>query len=387
MNILLTNYYGFDSGGSQKSTFELAQALQEKGHNIFIASNGKYPNCSVKQFEGFIPLAFVQKTALTGFFEKIIEDEKIDVVHAQERMTSFAAVNACLKKSVPSIVHFRDYWFSCTNSTCLTRDLKDWEGNISDYTESFGFPRFFWELLKSAEINRNFFLLKKAGVKIVPSKAVKEKLMEKGISDAVVVPNFVEKKEPKILPQTLRKKHGLKSKVVFFAGRFSYEKGVFVLLKAAEKVLEKKNDVSFVFAGDGPLKQKALSMEESSAVKFLGNLGFDEISSYYNISDVVVVPSFMEAFGRTAVEAFSFKKPVIASNAGGLKDIVKENFNGFVFPRGDHEILAKKINEILDDSQKAKKMGENGYNDFSFKFSKEIIVKKIEQIYFEVTGA
>jgi len=384
MNILLANYYGIEKGGSQKSTYQLGKALIERGHNVCIASTGSYNDVPLKKFGKFpLPLPSIQKGQLTPVLKKIIEKEKIEIVNPQERLTSFAGVKAAKETGTASIVHFRDYWFACTNSTCLTRKLEPWTGEFYDFMNSFPPHRVPWEMMKAGEIEKNIPLLKEADKKIAISHAVKQKLEPFGMHDTVVVPNFVEKPEAKIPEEEIRRRHSLKGRVVLFIGRFSYEKGIPVLLKAAGKVLAKRNDTTFLLVGAGPLENEMRTLAKNGNVKFAGNVSFGEIGSYYNIADFVVVPSFMEAFGRTAVEAFAMGKPVIAAGIGGLRDIVDMNENGLVYSVRDFEMLAESMNVLLDDEKKCRKFGENGYMKFMEKFSKEVVIEKIERLYEE----
>jgi glycosyltransferase involved in cell wall biosynthesis len=384
MNILLANYYGIEKGGSQKSTYQLGAALIERGHKVFIASTGGYNDVPVKNFGKFpLPLPSIQKGQLTPVLKKIIEKEKIEIVNPQDRMTSFAGVKAAKETGTASVVHFRDYWFACTNSTCLTKKLEPWTGEFYDFVNSFSPHRVPWEIMKAREIEKNIPLLKEANKKVAISHAVKQKLEPFGMHDAVVVPNFVEQPDVKVPEEEIRRRHSLRGKVVLFIGRFSYEKGIPVLLKAAGKVLAKRNDVTFLLAGSGPLENEMRTLAKNENIKFAGNIRFDEIGSYYNVADFVVVPSFMEAFGRTAVEAFAMRKPVIAAGIGGLRDIVDMNENGLLYSVRDFDRLAESMNVLLDDEKKCRKFGENGYRKYIEKFSKEVVIEKIEKLYEE----
>ena len=384
MKILLANYYGIEKGGSQKSTYQLGKALIESGHDVIVSSTGNDKDVPVARFGAFpLPLPSVQKAQLTPVLKKIIEKEKIEIVSPQDRLTSFAGVKAAKETGAVSIVQFRDYWFACTNSTCLTRNLEPWTGEFYDFVNSFPAYRVPWELMKAKEIEKNIPLLKEANKKVAISHAVKQKLEPFGMHDAIVIPNFVGQPSAKIPVEEIRKRHSLKNKVVLFVGRFSYEKGIPVLLKATKKVLEKRNDVSFLLVGSGPMEKEMKDLAKNENIKFAGNVSFDEIGSYYNVADFVVVPSFMEAFGRTAAEAFSMKKPVIAAGIGGLRDIVEMNENGLVYSVRDFKSLAESINLLLDDGQKCREFGGNGYRKFREKFSRDVVIKKIERLYEE----
>jgi len=93
-----------------------------------------------------------------------------------------------------------------------------------------------------------------------------------------------------------------------------------------------------------------------------------------------VLPSLNEGMGRVIVEAMAAGKPVVASNTGGIPDLVKNNENGLLFPPGDEKILAQFIINILEDPGKAESMGQKG-RLYSQDFSMESMINKIEKLY------
>ena len=84
-----------------------------------------------------------------------------------------------------------------------------------------------------------------------------------------------------------------------------------------------------------------------------------------------------ETFGRTIIEAWSYKKPVIAFNVGGPKYIIDNGINGFLVEEKNVKELAEKINLLSNNSNLCKIFGNNGYNKVCFEYTTEIIVKKL----------
>ena len=116
---------------------------------------------------------------------------------------------------------------------------------------------------------------------------------------------------------------------------------------------------------------KELNLEEN--IIFTGSQS--KIEQIYALSDVVVSSSKKpESFGRAVAEAICMNKPVIATNHGGVKDIIIENVNGFFFEVGDDKSLA---NNIL----KSKKLSFDGYNYISNNFSLENMLDKTIAVY------
>ena len=113
MKVLLTNYFGLESGGGgEVNTLMIARALQKKGIKVLIASIGGFAEIPVKKFNnaGLKTLSF-QKNYLKNFLAKIIESEKIGLIHSMDRLTCAAAVLAAKECKKPVVVSFNDHWF------------------------------------------------------------------------------------------------------------------------------------------------------------------------------------------------------------------------------------------------------------------------------------
>jgi len=389
MKVLLTNYYGFGAGGAEKSTFLTAKALEEAGHDVVVASTGDFPRLEVRKFKKFLlPLPFFQKHYLKNFLKKIILKEKIQLVHSQDRLTDFAGILAAREAGVPAVAHFRDYWFACNKSTCLQENMRKCSVcNFFQLQRCVPLRRLPWEYIKMKALQGNMKILGWADAKIAISNAVKQKLALCGIKENVfVVPNPVDVKAfEKVEKIGLRQKYGLKEKIVLFVGRFSYEKGVMNLLHVAEKILRTEKNVSFLFVGDGPMKKEAEEFVkkhnlEGDAV-FAGNIPFEKIPLYYKAADVVAVPSIMEGFGRTAAEAFACRKPVVANDVDGLKDVVDHNVNGFLVLPYDFEAWGKKLLDLLQMDSLRKRMGNNAYQKAVSEFDSQAVAEKLVKIY------
>ena len=140
---------------------------------------------------------------------------------------------------------------------------------------------------------------------------------------------------------------------VAFLGRESFEKGIDVLKKAESKI---KGRV--VYCSDRPWKDAMAIMKSS---------------------DVVVVPSRMESLPTTIKEALFLKIPVVATNVGGIPELIKNNETGFLVKKGDHEDLFEKLEILLNDNTMSKKMGNAGRDFISNNFSWEIISRNFKE--------
>lgn len=98
-------------------------------------------------------------------------------------------------------------------------------------------------------------------------------------------------------------------------------------------------------------------------------------------SDVLLLPSSQEAFGLVALEAMAYGVPVVASNIGGLPEVIQDGQEGFLVPSGDVDAMAQRTLQILEDPDLAKRMGYKGRQRAGDLFTVEKILPKYEAYY------
>ena len=184
----------------------------------------------------------------------------------------------------------------------------------------------------------------------------------------------------------ISKKIGEKNrKVVSVVGRLRIEKGQAVLLDAFKHIVEEMPDTLLVLAGDGPdaaaLQERAITLCIEDQVVFMGNLDQTEVYQLYGISSVVSIPSLYEGFGLAAVEAMAASTPVVASDVGGLKEIVKEGVTGYLFPVSDSQALARGVLKILESPKLAESMGDMAFQRTKMLFSFEKYLNTMSHFY------
>jgi glycosyltransferase involved in cell wall biosynthesis len=184
--------------------------------------------------------------------------------------------------------------------------------------------------------------------------------------------------------QNLKRELGIpeKSFVVGTAGRLEPVKGPEFLMEAAKDILSNYPQTYFVFAGDGPLRQrlerKAYELGINTNMRFLG--WRNDVTRVISIYDIFVFPSLNEGMGRVLVEAMALGKPVVASNVGGIPDLVTHGKTGFLVPPKNPGQLAKYIQILIEDEGKRKRLGQAG-KEMALNFKKEIMVEKIAELY------
>ncbi|MDF1590718.1 MAG: glycosyltransferase family 4 protein [Desulfobacterales bacterium] len=176
-----------------------------------------------------------------------------------------------------------------------------------------------------------------------------------------------------------------KSLVVGTIGWLLPIKGPDVLFEAMMHIWEKKINALLVYVGKGELEPKlkaeAFSRGVEDRVVFLG--WRSDVDDIVQLFDVFVLPSLNEGMGRVLVEAMAAAKPVVASDVGGIPDLVRHKQNGFLVNPGDSKGLAYYIEKLLADRQLRIQMGGRG-QELSQHYSVRNMVAKIDALYFSL---
>jgi glycosyltransferase involved in cell wall biosynthesis len=171
-----------------------------------------------------------------------------------------------------------------------------------------------------------------------------------------------------------------------FLGRLEKRKGVYDLIKAIDIVVNSYNrkELIFYLAGDGEIdKVKKIIHDRklSDNIKVLGWLNKDEKKKMLRESDVVVLPSYDENLPMSLIEAMSCGKIIISTYAGGIPDLVKHDFNGFLFNAGDIQQLVNYILFVNDNPDKMRSVSANNIETITQHFNLETLSLKLNSIY------
>lgn len=174
---------------------------------------------------------------------------------------------------------------------------------------------------------------------------------------------------------------GLNTKIILMVSRFSPQKDHTTLIKAFKRLTNINS--TLILAGDGPLRQEVeklvIDLELENKVLFLG-VRMD-IPNIVKTADICVLSSNWEGFGLVAVEAMAAKKPLIASDVPGLKDIVEGA--GLLFPYQDEVTLANQITHLLSDQKYYDKIANACYIR-SQEYDIKTMVEKYISIYNDI---
>jgi glycosyltransferase involved in cell wall biosynthesis len=377
MKILFTTYSGLGKGGAEVSMDLLAEGLRKRGHEVLIASSGDYENgIKFKKFRK-IPFYSYHNRYLEKVFSKIVKEREIELIHAQDRLTSIAAIRTAKKFKIPVVVHFRDYWFACPDSSCLTSDLKEYEKcSYLTILRKFPMRRWLWDMNKWRYLKSKWKELDKADLKLCNGSVVKRRLEGCGIRRNVkVLPILRDFNEERKKGSKLKEKYGLKEVVITFIGSLNYHKGIMNMLKIMPSILKEKRNVSFLVVGDGPLLKKINYPD----VVLTGRLTKEEVKEVYGASDVVLLPSvWQEPLSGILLEAAANNTVVVSSNTGGSPDILPEKF---MLDPLDLEGWKERIIELIENKELREKLGDEWGKIAKEKYDVKIIGERVEKEY------
>lgn len=195
-------------------------------------------------------------------------------------------------------------------------------------------------------------------------------------------------------------------KIIFFAGRLAPQKGVTALLESASEVISRTEKARYVIAGsyDDMNADQLTQLYRNSypqysklwnKLRFLGLVTRQQIAMLYKVADIAIVPSIYEPFGYAALEAMAAGVPVIASDTGGLSEVVLHGKTGLLIPvrpngMGRLNVDVKKLTDaqmfLLNNHSLAKQMGRVGQQRVLTEFTQKQMVKSTRDIYHSIAS-
>lgn len=358
------------TGGVERGTLDVAQALIDAGHEAFVASAGG-PLTATLEAQGarHITLPLDSKypwTLLSNAcaLRRIIEDHKIDLVHARSRAPAWSTLWAARKAQVPFVTTFHGTYGlkgpgkRLYNSIMVKGDRVIAVSNfIADH------------ILTNYTVDSNY-------IRIIP----------RGVDRAV----FNSANLTPALRHTERSRLQIPDDVPVFLmpGRLSRTKGCDLVIDALGQLENKSCHVVFLGAIDNTylheLTNHAQNLGLEKRVHFIPPT--PHILAAYALADGVISASLKpEAFGRTVAEAQALGIPVIAPAHGGALELIDPNHTGWLFPPGDKKALANTLEYVLEIPQEQKKrMTQAAQDRVSAYYTNARMCQKTIQVYKEL---
>ena len=356
--LLLANHS--NTGGITTYLMTLTRAFIARGHRVVLASSGGNMVPEIEKLGaihvcfGFDlkcevhPRVFFQSFRLAD----LIRDHKVDIIHAQTRVTQMSAALASRLSGIPYV------------STC--------HGFFKPHLGRRILPLWGQRVIAvSAPVKEHLIRDFKLPVKAVA-------LIANGIDLGSFTPLLPEART------TLRRQWGVPdSPVVGIVARLSDVKGHQFLIEAMPRVLDVIPTAKCFIFGNGPLEAALKAMVKTrgldAAVLFYPVV--NRTAEVLPLLDVFVMPSLQEGLGLAVLEAAAMSIPAVASRVGGLIDAVQDKYTGLLVGPGDPAALAKAIIVLLSDKKRARSMGENARDFVVRNFSAETMAEATLSAY------
>jgi glycosyltransferase involved in cell wall biosynthesis len=260
--------------------------------------------------------------AVLSSLKAIIGTEKYDIVHAFNVPSAFAMKYTKEKKKILSIHGVYSEQVDALHSKIISTAAKITETKVLDWADKLTTDSKIVKKIYKKKLNMDFEFF------YAPLDTKKFEQLKN-----------VEKKEKQII----------------FIGRDSYEKGIDIL-----KGIESKINAKIIYCTD---------------------MKWEEAMENLKASSILVVPSRIESIPQVIKEAFYLKIPIIATNVGGIPELIIDNETGILIPPNDPKILENSINKLLLDDETSKKLADTGYEFVMNNLTWEILLPKYVKFY------
>ncbi len=335
----------------------LSRGLKRDGHTVILgAPGGTMVDDFLTEGMKFVPLPIFSPSInlfsiLKYFYQinKMIMKYKVDIIHFHHRFPELLAIPISYIKKIPTITTCHNILLGKKNISYKSKKIIAVSDAVKCHLkEYFGVGNEKIVMIRNAP--REFKKIDKAKV-------------------------IQYKKDLAIFESNL---------VIGGFGRLHIEKGFDILIDTLKIAASNGNQIDCVIAGDGPerINLEKIAVENKLKVRFLGEL--QNLSLYYELCDIIVIPSRKESSSLIALEAATFKKAIIVSNVGGLKEIVVDHINGLTFESEQSLQLYEAINEYLLNEELRKHCAQSLHKLLKESYSVDKMVEKTESVYNEV---
>jgi glycosyltransferase involved in cell wall biosynthesis len=351
-------------GGAEQQTLRLAELLTKKGVAVTILTR-KMPNSKSFEIIGNVPVYRSIRTlpwgklfgisyCLSCLWYLLRKRNSYDIIHCHilQGLHSFAAV--CIKRLFNKKVAIKVAM----------------AGAISDFAvlKKMAFANVF--LRQIQQVDR---------LVTICSQSTQEALHE-GFSpqNIIQIPNGVDIEQ--FTPG--REAEKIRGRIIF-VGTLDYRKNVSLLITAIKMLKDAGILVTLDIIGDGPeflqLQKMTGSLDIADKINFLG--AFSEIAPFLQRAHIFVLPSQFEGLPNVVLEAMACGLPVIATQVGGVPDIIQHRVNGLLIPPGDTDAICAAIRELFDNATLAEELGMRARQTVVAHFSLSAIADRYAELY------
>lgn len=387
MKIFQVNDKFFVEGGSEIYIRQISTALQDLGHKVVIIY-GSGPSPKEIEKEGFTAYRIPElekefpkdREKVLKEINRVVTIENPDVIQINNIQNGYF-INEFMQLA-PSLRHIHDHRLYCPGFS------KTWYNSNQVCPIPFSVSCLINAYKEHCATNKPVKLLRKYQAKFyeleINRKLPSILLASEYMASQLKINDF-DLKKVTVLPHpvTIPKKITApkNNRQLLFVGRVTIEKGPQYAIEAMQEI-----NGTLTVVGGGPqmteYKKLAADLGVKGKVKFAGEINREKLPKYYNEADLLIFPSIWpEPHGKTGPEAFSFARPVVGFDVGGVNEWLKDGFNGFLVTRLDTKNLAEKVNYLFDHQEQLKKMGLNGREFVEKNMNEKNYLKNLTKIY------
>jgi glycosyltransferase involved in cell wall biosynthesis len=365
MKVLLVNDYATPTAGAEIMAVTLRDELRARGHEVRVLASTaelvKGPQFADEVCFGttsrFQTLTSVYNLSARRVIARIISGFNPDLVHVKMFLWQISPSILPVLRRIPAVYQIETYKPICPNGRKTLPNGKVCESTAGKACLLGGCltPQS-W----IATMTQHILWRRNQGAFdqfVTISQTMRERLESEGVGPCEVIPNGcpVRSARPALSDEP----------VIAFAGRLSSEKGVGVLIEAFANARRQVPRAKLWIAGDGPqaadLKRLAQGLGVADHTQFLGSLNREQLEKQFDAAWIQAVPSIWdEPFGIVAIEAMMRGTTVVASNSGGLREIVQHEQTGLLVPRSDVQQLSAALVRLASDRALCETMGAAG---------------------------
>ncbi|MEM1343129.1 MAG: glycosyltransferase family 4 protein [Pseudomonadota bacterium] len=364
-----------DTGGVERGTLEMVEAVVAAGGRALVASAGGTLAGRVARLGGTLyPMNLASKNPFTlwqnaGLLARLVREEGVAVIHARSRAPAWSAWLAAQRTGVAFITTYHGVY---RENLPLKRAYNAVMARGRPTIAVSTYVRDLVALRHGLAAEHLITIPRGADLRVFSEDAVGD-ARTVGLAEAW---GLVDDPRP----------------VVMLAGRLSHWKGQAVLIEAAAALARQGIEALFLIVGDGreryrrALEARISALALEASVRLVG--GCQDMAAAYKLASVAVSASTEpEAFGRVAIEAQAMARPVIATDHGGARETVAPGETGWLVPPGDADALAAALAEALALSPEARqRIGAAGRARVEGAFSLERMQQATLAVYAQATG-
>jgi glycosyltransferase involved in cell wall biosynthesis len=325
-----------DVGGPASHAPEVADFLHERGHGVEVVTTAWSPPAAAAY-----PVVAVRRDLPPG----VRHLRGVELVRSAARRADAVYTTGMFGRSFAgSTLAGRPYVVKLTADPAFERARRRGvvDGDVDEFqSSSTGAAVALFRLARDVELRR-------AAHVFCPSGYLRTLAISWGVpSERVdVLPNPAPR-VPELAPrEALRERFGMHGPTLVFAGRLGAQKSLDVALDAVDAV----DGVSLLVAGEGDERER-LEARAGPRVRFLGAQPRERVLELFRAADASILSSSWENFPHTVVEALAVGTPVIATDVGGVAEVVRDGENGLLVPPGDPAALADAVRRYLGDDE------------------------------------